>query len=156
MGEVMKNSIYNQAKAFKKRYPLTIAWRLKQHSKIVEKHLNPGENILYVFAAQKNSNPLDIITSYVCVLTNRRLILAQKRLLFGYFFTSITPDLFNDLQVNMGIIWGKIYIDTMKELVPLSNIQKDALDEIETNITEYMMEEKKKYSGFQSNIDDKS
>lgn len=152
----MKNSIYNQAKAFKKRYPLTIAWRLKQHSKIVEKHLNPGENILYVFAAQKNSNPLDIITSYVCVLTNRRLILAQKRLLFGYFFTSITPDLFNDLQVNMGIIWGKIYIDTMKELVPLSNIQKDALDEIETNITEYMMEEKKKYSGFQSNIDDKS
>lgn len=147
---IKEKSIYSQVKAFKKRYPLTIAWRLKQHSKIVEKHLNPGEKVLYVFAAQKNDNPLDIITSYVCVLTNRRLILAQKRLLFGYFFTSITPDLFNDLKVNMGILWGKIYIDTMKELVPLSNIQKDALDEIETNITEYMMEEKKKYSSFQS------
>lgn len=140
-----KNSVYSQAKAFKKRYPLTVAWRIKQHSKIVETHLNPGEKVLYVFAAQKNANPLDIITSYVCVLTNRRLILAQKRILFGYFFTSITPDLFNDLKVNMGIIWGKIYIDTAKELVTLSNIQRDALDEIETNITEYMMEEKKKY-----------
>ncbi len=122
---------------------------MKAHSKIVEKHLNPKEQVLYVFAAQKNDNPLDIITSYICVLTNRRLILAQKRLLFGYFFLSITPDLFNDLKVNMGIIWGKIYIDTAKEVVALSNIQKDALNEIETNITEYMMEEK--YANFQTN-----
>lgn len=149
----MNNSIYKQVKSFKKRYPLTIAWRIKAHSKILEKHLNPGEQILYVFAAQKNDNPLDIITSYICALTNRRLILAQKRLLFGYFFTSITPDLFNDLKVSMGLIWGKIYIDTAKEVVPLSNIQKDALNEIETNITEYMMEEKKKYASFQNNIE---
>ncbi len=147
----MNNTVYKQAKAFKKRYRLTIAWRMKAHSKIVEKHLNPKEQVLYVFAAQKNDNPLDIITSYICVLTNRRLILAQKRLLFGYFFLSITPDLFNDLKVNMGIIWGKIYIDTAKEVVALSNIQKDALNEIETNITEYMMEEKKKYANFQTN-----
>lgn len=144
----MQNNVYKQAKSFKKRYPFTIAWRIKAHSKIIEKHLNPGEQILYVFVAQKNNNPLDMITSYVCTLTNRRLILAQKRLLFGYFFISITPDLFNDLKVNMGLFWGKIYIDTAKELVPLSNIQKDALSEIETNITEYMMEEKKKYANF--------
>ena len=53
--------------------------------------------------------------------------------------------MFNDIKVKSGIIWGKIYIDTVKEFIPLSNIQNDALDEIETNITEYMMEEKKKY-----------
>ena len=35
-------------------------------------------------------------------------------------------------------------IDTVKELVVLSNIDKGALGEIETYITEYMMEEKKK------------
>ena len=29
--------------------------------------------------------------------------------------------------------------------IVLSNISKDALDEIETNVTEYMMTEKKKY-----------
>lgn len=148
----MKNSIYYQAKLFKKRYPLTIAWRIKAHSKIIEKHLNPEEKVLYVFVCQKNNNPFDIITSYVCALTNRRLILAEKRLFFGYFFTSITPDLFNDLKVNMRIIWGRIHIDTAKEVVSLSNIQKEALSEIETNITEYMMEEKKKYSNFQANI----
>lgn len=152
LGGFMNNNVYKEASIFKKRYPFTIAWRIKAHSKIIEKHLNPGEQILYVFAAQKNDNPLDIVTSYVCALTSRRLILAQKRLFFGYFLTSITPDLFNDLKVNMGILWGKIYIDTAKEVVALSNIQKDALAEIETNITEYMMEEKKKYAGFQANI----
>ena len=145
------NQIYEYARAFKKRYPFTIAWRIKAHAKVAQKHLNPGEQVLYVFTAQKNDNPIDIITTYVCVLTNRRLMLAHKRMVFGYFFTSITPDLFNDLKVNMGFMWGKVYIDTVKEVVPLSNIQKGALNEIETNVTSYMMEEKKNYANFQAN-----
>lgn len=107
--------------------------------------MNPGEEVQYIFAGQKNDNPLDIITSCVVALTNKRILIGQKRLIFGYFFTAITPDMFNDIKVKSGIIWGKIYIDTVKEFIPLSNIQNDALDEIETNITEYMMEEKKKY-----------
>lgn len=139
------NNVYEKAKAFKKKYPSTIAWRLKKHSKIIEKHLNPDEKVLYVFACQKNNNPFDIITTHVVALTNKRIILASKRVLFGYFFTAITPDLFNDLKVDMGLIWGKVIIDTIKEEVFLSNISRRALDEIETNITEYMMEEKKKY-----------
>ena len=139
------NEVYKKVKEFKKKYPLTIAWRLKKHSKIVNMHLNPGEEIKYAFACQKNNNMFDIITTYAIVLTNKRILLGQKRLLFGYFFTAITPDMFNDLQVKMGIVWGKIEIDTVKETVYLSNIQQDALDEIETNITEYMIEEKQKY-----------
>lgn len=137
--------VYEKAKEFKKKYPLTVAWRLKSHSKIIDLHLNPGEEVKYVFACQKNDNPIDIITTYVIALTNKRILLGQKRLLFGYFFTAITPDMFNDLQVKMGIIWGKVIIDTVKETVVLSNIERDALDEIETNITEYMMKEKQKY-----------
>ncbi len=141
----MKNEIYTKAKAFKSRYPFTVAWRLKAHSKIAELHLNPGEVVKYAFAAQKNDNPLDIITTYIVVLTNKRILLAHKRLLFGYFFTAITPDMFNDLEVKMGLLWGKIYIDTVKEFVPLSNLQRESLPEIETCITEYMMSEKRKY-----------
>lgn len=137
--------LYDQLRQFKSKYPLTISWRLKQHAKIIEKHLNPEEEIKYAFVAQKNDNPLDIITTYAVVLTNKRILLGQKRLLFGYFFTAITPDMFNDLQVKMGIIWGKVCIDTVKEVVTLSNIQKSALPEIETCITEYMMKEKQKY-----------
>lgn len=141
----MQSEVYKKVKDFKKHYPFTVAWRLKAHSKIIDLHLNPGETITYAFAAQKNDTPFDIITTYVVALTNKRIILAQKRLLFGYFFTAITPDMFNDLSVKMGIFWGKIYIDTIKEFVPLSNIQREALPEIETCITEYMMREKKKY-----------
>lgn len=138
-------SVYEQLRNFKKKYPLTVAWRLKRHAKIIEKYLNPGEVVEYAFAAQKNNNPIDIITTYAVVLTNRRILLGTKRLLFGYFYTAITPDMFNDMQVHMGLIWGKVTIDTIKEEVVLSNIQREALDEIETNVTEYMMEEKKKY-----------
>ena len=137
--------VYEKAKEFKKKYPLTVAWRLKSHSKIIDLHLNPGEEVKYVFACQKNDNPIDIITTYVIALTNKRILLGQKRLLFGYFFTAITPDMFNDLQVKMGIIWGKVIVDTVKETVVLYNIERNALDEIETNITEYMMKEKQKY-----------
>lgn len=137
--------VYKKLKEFKKKYPLTIGWRLKSHCKIIEKHLNPGEVVNYVFVGQKNDIPFDIISTYVVALTDRRILLAQKRLLFGYMFTAITPDLFNDLKVRTGIVWTKIYIDTAKEFVVMSKIQKQASDEIETNITEYMMEEKKKY-----------
>ncbi len=141
----MESEVYKKAKAFKERYPFTVAWRLKAHSKIAELHLNPGETVKYAFAAQKNDNPFDIITTYVVVLTNKRILLAQKRLLFGYFFTAITPDMFNDIEVKMGLFWGKIYIDTIKEFVHLSNLQREALPEIETCITEYMMREKRRY-----------
>ena len=138
-------SIYEQLKQFKRKYPLTISWRLKKHAKIIEKHLNPNEKVLYAFAAQKNNNPIDIITTYAVVITNERILLASKRMLFGYFLVSITPDMFNDLTIKMGFIWGKVIIDTIKEEVILSNVQREALNEIETNVTEYIMEEKKKY-----------
>ena len=141
----MKSNVYEKVIEFKAKYPLTIGWRAKKHCKIIDLHLNSEETVEYAFIAQKNDNPLDIITTNVVVLTNKRILIGQKRLLFGYFFTAITPDMFNDIKVAMGIFWGKIYIDTIKEFVTFSNIQKEALPEIETRITEYMMNEKKKY-----------
>lgn len=139
------NVVYEKVKAYKNKYPFTIAWRLRAHSKIIEMHLNPGEEVLYAFAAQKNDQMFNLIDTYAVALTNKRILLGQKRLLFGYLYTAITPDMFNDLKVSAGILWGKVYIDTIKEFITLSNIQKSSLIEIETAITEYMMEEKKKY-----------
>lgn len=136
---------YQMARNFKRKYPLTVAWHIKQHCKIIDKHINPDEKVLYVFLGQKNASSLDFVNTYVFALTNKRLIYATKRLVFGYFFYAITPDMFNDLTVKQGLIWGKIIIDSVKEEVLLSNISKNALDEIETKITQYMMEEKKKY-----------
>lgn len=49
----MAKSVYKKVLAFKNRHPGTIAWRLEKHSAIIEKHLNPGEEVIYAFAAQK-------------------------------------------------------------------------------------------------------
>lgn len=138
--------MYNEVLKFKKKYPSTIAFRLKEHCKVLEKHLNPGEKVIYIFAGQKNAHSIAIPNTFVIVLTSERLVFARKRLFFGYFFYAITPDMFNDLKVNSGILWGKIMIDTVKEFAVISNLSKDSLSEIETKITQYMMNEKKKYS----------
>lgn len=147
----MNPSVYDKLKEFKNKYPVSIGWRLKKHAKVIENFLNPGEEVLYAFFAQKNDNPLDIITTNAVVLTNKRILIGTKRLVFGYFYTAITPDMFNDIKVHSGLIWGKVYIDTVNEYVTLSNIQKDALDEIETNISEYMITEKQKYAKRENN-----
>ncbi len=139
-------AVYEKVKEFKKKYPSTVTWwRLKKHSSVVERHLNPGEEVLYAFAGQKNDNPFDLWSTCVIVLSNKRILIGKKRLLFGYTLTTITPDLFNDMEVYMGIIWGKMTIDTVKEEVIITNLSKKSLPEIETQISEFMMEEKKKY-----------
>ena len=140
----MNNGVYEKILNFKRKYPSTIAWRLKAHSKVVEKHLNQGEKVLYAFAGQKNNHFYDIISTHVFVITNKRLIIATKRVLFGYFLYSITPDMFNDLKVETRLLWGRVYIDTIKEYVTLSNISKKALPEIETKITDFMIREKRR------------
>ena len=138
--------MYNEVLKFKKKYPSTIAFRLKEHCKVLEKYLNPGEKVIYIFAGQKNAHSIAIPNTFVIALTSERLVFARKRLFFGYFFYAITPDMFNDLKVNSGILWGKIMIDTVKEFAVISNLSKDSLSEIETKSTQYMMNEKKKYS----------
>lgn len=140
------NTVVSLTKKFKHKYSMTVAWRLKQNSKIIEKYLNPDESVQYAFVAQKNNNPFDILSTCVVALTNKRILIGRKRVVFGYFLDAVTPDLFNDLKVLSGIVWGKIHIDTVKEFITLSNIDKKALPEIETKISSFMMEAKKNYT----------
>ena len=140
-------TVHQIVQQFKEKYKMSIAWRLKRHAKVIQMHLNPDEKILYVFTAQKNNNPFDFFSTAVIALTDKRLLIGRKRVVFGYFLDSITPELFNDLKVLSGVIWGKIHIDTAKEFITLSNIDKKALPEIETMITSYMMKEKQKLHG---------
>lgn len=141
----MANSIYKRVLKFKEKYPMTIAWRLRKNSEVLERHLNPDEEVIYAFAAQKNDNPFNIFETSVVALTTKRILIGRKRIVFGYFLNSITPDMFNDLKIAGGLFWGRVYIDTVKEFVTLSNISNDALTEIETEISSYMMEAKKEY-----------
>ena len=138
-------SIYEKMKEYSDKYGGTIAWRKKKHAKIIAKHLNPGEEVHYAFCCQKGFSHFEIFNTYAVALTNKRIIVAQKRVLPGYLFLAVTPDMFNDLTVRSGIIWAKVYIDTIKEVIILSNISKRATAEIQTAITEHMMREKRKY-----------
>ena len=61
--------VYRQVLEFKKRYPTTIAWRLKKHSAVVELHLNPDEEALYTCCGQKNDTFLDVFGSAVTFAT---------------------------------------------------------------------------------------
>lgn len=139
---MIKTEIYNRVSQFLKKYPLTIAFRLSKHVKILEKHLNEDEKVYYVFPAQKNPNILDIFSTCVISFTNKRILIAQKRVLPGYRVNSITPDLFNDFQIYRGWIFGRVDIDTVKEVVQLSNLDPRSLVEIETNLSEYLLKMK--------------
>ncbi len=109
----MKN-VYKMVRDFKNKFPKTVAFRIKKHSFIVEKHLNPEEKVLFAFCGQKNRQSLMLINSVVVALTNKRIIIGQKRLLWGYFFTAITPDMYNDLKVRKNMVGSDIEIDTIK------------------------------------------
>lgn len=145
MNKVKDKTCYQFISEFKRKYPLTIAFRLKKHCKVIEEHLNPDERVLYAFVGQKNSSPLEIFYTNVVALTNKRLIVATKRVLWGYFLVTVTPDMFNDLTIRKGLFFGSVLIDTVKEKVILSNLDPRALPELETIMSEYMMEEKRKY-----------
>lgn len=139
------NKVYKKVFDFAKKYPGGVTWRIKSHAKVVEEYINPDEKVIYAFGAQKNEKFSEIFNTFVVVLTSNRILLGHKRLFWGSFLYSITPDLYNDLQIYNGLLWGKITIDTVKEKIVLSNLPKKGLDEIETTISEFMMEAKQKY-----------
>ena len=138
-------TVLNCVMGFKKRYPMTIMWRIKKHCAVVQKHLNPGEKVLYAFAAQVNDSPTNFFDTAVLCVTSDRLLIGQDHILYGYTLNSVTPEMYNDLQIFSGIFWGKITIDTVKEVLYFSNLSKKSLTEIESIISMYMIEAKKLY-----------
>ena len=135
--------IYKKVMNFKKKYPLTIAFRLKKHAKVVEDVIDKDEKVLYAFCGQRNDSTHLLFDSCVVALTTKRIIIGEKRALFGYYLLTVSTELFNDLKINSGIIFGKVEIDTVKENVFISNIDKSAMDEIETCVNDIVLKNRK-------------
>ena len=70
---MQNNIIYEKAKEFKRKYPRTIAFRIKAHAKIAAKYIGTDEEVKYVFLGQKNSNSYEIINTNIIILTDKRL-----------------------------------------------------------------------------------
>ena len=139
--------VYDQVCMFKAKYPGTITWwRLRKHSKVVEEHLASDEEPLYSFAGQKTPDVFDFFSTAVLTVTNKRLLIGQDHIITGYTLISITPDMFNDLTAYSGLLFGRVTIDTVKERVFFSDLDKKSLPEIENAITNNMMEQKQKYA----------
>lgn len=139
-------STYNFVHDFQKKYPLTISWfRLKKHAKLLDKNLYPDEKIIYAFPGQIHSAGNGIFNTGIFAITNKRIITAQDRLIIGYKINAITLDLYNDLQVSAGVIWGSVTVDTVKETLVFTHIQKSGLIEIQKSITSYIIKSKKEY-----------
>jgi hypothetical protein len=128
---------------FKNKYPRTIVFRLKKHAQVVENIIDKDEKVYYTFCGQRNDSSM-LFDSCVVALTSKRIIIGEKRLLFGYYLLTINTKLFNDLTINSNLLWGRIEIDTVKENVFISNIDKRAMDEIETMIHEIVLNNKKR------------
>ena len=139
-----RGKVYKMVSKFKKKYPWTIAIRLRKHAAVVENFLDDDEFVYYTFCGQRNDSHSLLFDSCVVALTNKRIIIGEKRALFGYYAINISTKLFNDLTINSGIIFGRIEIDTVKENIFISNIDKRALDEIETMIHKVVLENKKR------------
>ena len=141
----MENNCYLKLRKFLNKFPGGIHWRDRKHCEIIDKHLNPDEQIEFVCIGQLNNEVWGWFDTAVLALTNKRIMIGHKSLVYGYKFISITPDMYNDLTIRAGLIWGTVVLDTVKETVYLSNITKKALAEIETHITMFMGEAKKLY-----------
>lgn len=122
---------------------MTIAHFLKRHSRVAASIIDRDEQVLYAFCGQKNDAYSVLFDTCVVVVTNKRIIIGQKRLIWGYQITTVTPELFNDLKIYSGLLFGKVEIDTVKEVIFVSNLDKKSLDEIETNVTNIMLKKKR-------------
>lgn len=133
--------VYDKVMEYKNKYSGTVAWRLQKHCSVIDGYINPDEEVLYAFCGQKNADWWDIWTTAVIVLTDKRLLIGQKRVVWGSFYNQVTPEMYNDMQIYRGLLFGKVTIDTVKEKVVITNLDKKSLDEIETAISTFMLEE---------------
>ena len=140
----MNHDVYKSCKEFLKKYPFTVAFRIKKHASVIQEHINDDEVVLFTFMGQKNSNILNPFYTIVIVLTNKRMLLGRKRFFGRYSYTSITPDMLNDFEIYNNIIFGCVEIDTVKEHFTVNCINKKALPKIEDALSKYLLNEKLK------------
>ena len=138
------NNVYDACRDFLKKYPMTVAWRVKQHAKLIQEHINEDEVPLYAFLGQKDTTIFQPMFTTAIVFTNKRMLMASKKFFGRYYYTSITPDMLNDFQIRASFIYGEVEIDTVKEHFKITCLDKKSLSKIEDALSKYLLNEKLK------------
>lgn len=95
---------------------MTRKWAEK-HFGLIENNLGSDENVLMAFMGLHNFESMTKHDSnYAYVITNKRLICAQKQLI-GEKFTTVFLENLNDVSMNKGIAMASLIIDTLKEKI---------------------------------------
>lgn len=120
--------MYNYCKEHNFGCGMTEKWAIK-HFTLIEKALKDDEEVLMVFiglhnyvSATKHNN------NFAYALTNKRFIMAQKKLV-GENFQMVLLDRLNDVSLSTGLLMGIITIDTMKETVRIG-VNKNVAENI--------------------------
>ena len=69
---------YELARNFKKKYPKTVAWRLKSHSKIIDMHLSDNEEISIPAIPEVRNFSYTIIDNKIYYRENSLMYLQDK------------------------------------------------------------------------------
>lgn len=90
------------------------SWDLK-HLQLIADALSPDEKVLTVFLGLYNyTSPSQHDMTFAYAITNKRFILAQKKMI-GSVFQTISLDNVNDVTLNKSFLKGIVTVDTIKE-----------------------------------------
>ena len=123
-----------------------------KHCELLLSKLQADEEILVPFLGLHNYlSPTQHDKNFAYALTNKRFVLAQKRLI-GEAYQSILLDNLNDITYNRGLLGGVLTVDTMKEKFNVY-VQKKYVENIYDEIHENL-QKLESNSSKSSNLDD--
>lgn len=106
-------------------------WGTK-HFKIIEENLLPDEEVKMPFIGLHNSISITKHDgNFAYALTNKRIMMAQKKAVTGEIFQSVSLNNINDITFQSGLVYGKITIDTIKETFNIE-VDKDTAKRIKS------------------------
>lgn len=92
----------------------TEGWGVK-HFKLIEDSLMKDEEVLMTFIGLHNYiSTTKHDNNFAYAITNKRILIAQKKVI-GETLQTISLDNINDITLNVGIVFGVMTVDTIKE-----------------------------------------
>lgn len=88
---------------------------LNKHFSVVQKNLMNDEKGLVAFVGFKDYiSPTKHQSNFAYLITDKRIIMAQKKLI-GETIVSVSLKNINDISMSIGMIFGQITFDSIKE-----------------------------------------